>query len=176
MKKESKLLKSDKITIVILLFVTTLFVVLGFTVMEENTFTKWVTIIFFGLCIVVFIIELLPNSSYLKLTNEGFEIRNFYRSHFTKWTDVSGFGIYYVSFNTMVAFDYTEEHTKHKTRKKIARFLSSYQGALPQTYGMKAIKLAALMNEWKYRSEGVIRPVPYNHSENKKIIPPIPPT
>ncbi len=141
--------------------------------MEENTFTKWVTIIFFGLCIVVFIIQLLPNSSYLKLTNEGFEVRSLYRSHFTKWTEVSGFGIYYVSFNTMVAFDYTEEHKKGK---KISKILSSYQGALPQTYGMKAIKLAALMNEWKYRSEGVIRPVPYNHSENKKIIPPIPPT
>ena len=155
MKEDSKFLKSNKLTIVILLLVSTLFVFLGITVIKENMFVKWLTIIFFGLGIVVFIIELLPNSRYLKLTNEGFEVRSLYRSHFTKWTEVSGFGIYYVSFNTMVTFNYTEEHKKHKTGKKISKILSSYQGGLPQTYGMKATELAALMNAWKNKNEGV---------------------
>ncbi len=126
--------------------------IVGFTD-EENNFIKWAIIIFFGLGIIVFIIELLPKSSYLKLTSEGFEVCLLYRSNFTKWTEVTGFGIYYISYNTLVVFNYTEKHNKHNAGKKIARFLSHYQGALPQTYGMKAIKLAELMNEWKHKSE-----------------------
>tara|TARA_R110002124_G_scaffold276866_2_gene447827 strand:- start:177 stop:599 length:423 start_codon:yes stop_codon:yes gene_type:complete len=139
-----------------LLLISTLFVVLGFMAIEERPFMKWVIILFFGLGIIVFIIELFPNSSYLKLTNEGFEVCSLYRSHFTKWTDVNSFGILTIKFNTLVVFNSTEEHKKHSTGKKIARFLSKNQGALPNTYGMKAMKLAALMNEWKYKSEGVI--------------------
>ena len=121
--------------------------------MDETTFMKWAGIIFFGLGTIVFTIELLPNSSYLKLTNEGFEVCILYRSHFTNWTDVTGFGIYYIKFNTMVVFNYTSNHKKDNTGKKIAKFLTPYQGALPQTYGMNAIELAELMNEWKQRNE-----------------------
>ncbi len=125
----------------------------GFIAMEGNLFIKWGTILFFGLGVVVFIVELLPNSAYLKLTNEGFEVRSLYRSNFTKWVEVDRFGIFYIRFYAMVVLNFTEEHKKHTIGKKIARSLSPYQGALPQTYGMKAIKLAELMNEWKFKNE-----------------------
>ncbi|SRX53819.1 STM3941 family protein [Aequorivita sp. CIP111184] len=153
MKEETLILKPKKITTIIWLLICTLFVITGFTVMDEKILVKWVGIIFFGLGIIVFIIELFPNSAYLKLSNEGFEVCSLYRSNFTKWEEVDGFGIFYIRFHAMVVFNYTGEHKKHKTGKKVARFLSSYQGALPQTYGVKTIKLAELMNEWKFKNE-----------------------
>jgi hypothetical protein len=58
----------------------------------------------------------------------------------------------------MVVFNYSDNHKKHTTGKKVARFLSKNQGALPNTYGMKAIKLAELMNEWKLKKITIIPP------------------
>jgi hypothetical protein len=52
----------------------------------------------------------------------------------------------------LVVFNYNDNHKKHTTGKKIARFLSKNQGALPDNYGMKAIKLVELMNEWKFKN------------------------
>ncbi len=153
MKEETIILKPKKLTTVILLLISILFVVIGFISMEEKIFIKWGGIIFFGLGIIVFIIELLPNSSYLKLNKEGFEMRSLYRSHFIKWTEVTNFGIFYFRFNTMVAFNYTADYKKHNTGKKISELLSGYHGALSGTYGMNATKLAELMNEWKYKYE-----------------------
>ena len=153
MTEREKLLKPKKLTTIILLLVSSLFVIAGFIVLEEETFIKWGTILFFGSGVIVFTIELFPNSSYLKLTNEGFEVPSLYHSHFTKWSDVNCFEILVIRFNTLVVFNYNDNHKKHTTGKKIARFLSKNQGALPDNYGMKAIKLMELMNEWKFKNE-----------------------
>jgi hypothetical protein len=48
-----------------------LFVAAGFWMLSDSPITSYLSIIFFGLCAVVFAISLLPNSSYLRLTPEG---------------------------------------------------------------------------------------------------------
>ncbi|WP_409433842.1 hypothetical protein ACJ3XI_04870 [Litorimonas sp. RW-G-Af-16] len=46
----------------------------------------------FGLGAIVLGVQALPNAAYLKLTQEGFETRALYRSHFVNWSDVESFG------------------------------------------------------------------------------------
>ena len=56
----------------------------------------------------------------------------------------------------MVLMDYADHHKKMMAGKAVSKFLSGSQGALPDTYGMKASELCGIMNKWKnsYRKEG----------------------
>ncbi len=56
------------------------FVGAGFLMLSDSPITGCLSIIFFGLCAVVFAVSLLPNSSYLRLTPEGFTVCSMFRS------------------------------------------------------------------------------------------------
>jgi len=140
------------------------FVYGGFSFMDEKTLLGWSCIIFFGLGAIVFIIQLIPNSSYLKLTEDGFEMRSLYRSYFTKWDEIKSFRAGSISIPTyiqfgimhtkkkMVFFDYEKDHKKHRIGKAFSNALSGSQAALPDLYGMKVDDLAKLMNKWKNKN------------------------
>jgi hypothetical protein len=148
------ILRPSKLKIVFMLLLSLLFVAGGIVSLDKDSMMGWVIIIFFGLCALVFILQLLPNTSYLKLTEEGFEVRSLFRSNMTKWSEVKGFRTGYISVNKTVTFDYTKNHTKQQNGKKLAKALAGTEGALPDTYGMKASELARLMNEWKESKNG----------------------
>ena len=150
---KTKTLKPSPLKTILLLLVSLAFVATTPITMEKNPMMSWLGAIFFGLCIFVFVIQLIPNSSYLKLTEEGFEVKSLYRSNFTKWSDINFFGVGEINNNKMVLFIYSENHTSQKLGKEVARGLTGGEGTLPNTYGMKADKLADLMNEWKTDSE-----------------------
>jgi hypothetical protein len=102
----------------------------------------------------VFLIQLFSNTSYLKLTEEGFEVKSLLKSHFTKWSYVEVFGVGYMRGNRKaVMFNYSENHTKPKPGKQIVSAITGGEGGLPNTYGMKAKELAGLMNKWKAYSD-----------------------
>lgn len=149
MKRESIILKPKRSRTIGLLLVCTIFVAVGSFLLDKEPIVAWFTIVFFGLGVIVFIIQLFPNASYLKLTKEGFEIRSLFRSDFTNWKDVQVFRSGNAGPNKMVMFDFAERHKKFKQGKKIAKSISGNQGALPNSYGMSVTELAELMNEWK---------------------------
>tara|TARA_R110002012_G_scaffold61127_1_gene160378 strand:- start:20652 stop:21143 length:492 start_codon:yes stop_codon:yes gene_type:complete len=153
MGAETLILNPSKAKTIILLVVCTAFVTIGFLIEPQNSFIKWGIILFFGLCICVFALILLPRASYLKLTPEGFEVCSLYQKEFTKWSDIESFGLVNIHYTTMVSITYKSSHTKHKTGKKISQFLAKSDGALPDTYGLKPKKLMALLYEWKHKCE-----------------------
>ena len=146
---KTKILKPSPFKTIILLLVSLGFVSLTPIVMNKNPTMAWVNAIFFGLCAIVLIIQLFPKTSHLKLTEEGFEVKSLFKSHFTKWSDVEFFGVGYLGNTKAVMFNYSENHTKQKLGKQIASAMTGAEGGLPNTYGMKAKELAELMNEWK---------------------------
>tara|TARA_Y100000294_G_scaffold140028_1_gene133668 strand:+ start:45 stop:509 length:465 start_codon:yes stop_codon:yes gene_type:complete len=153
MKQEVRILRPSRLKIIALLLVCLAFTSIGtFMILDEETM-GWFVSIFSGLGVVVFIIQLLPNASYLMLTSEGFEVKSLFRGNFTKWEDVTGFAAGRISSNKTVVFNYRKTHQKYKVGKQIARGLAGVEGALPDTYGMKAKDLAALMNEWMTHKE-----------------------
>lgn len=149
----TKTLRPNRIKTILFLLLSIGFVSLTPITMEKNVAMSWGGAIFFGLGVIVFTVQLFPNASYLRLNEEGFEVRSMYRSHFTKWSDIEAFGCGYMGNRKAVMFDYSEQHTKQKVGKKIASIVSGAEGGLPDTYNMKAEKLAELMNEWKVNSE-----------------------
>ena len=52
----------------------------------------------------------------------------------------------------MIFFDYTEEHKKWKSGKKVAKFLSGKEGVVQSSYNIKTEQLLSLMKEYKLKS------------------------
>jgi hypothetical protein len=111
----------------------------------------WFVAIVFGLGSLVFTFQLLPDSSYLLLGPKGFTVRTLYRSEKYRWVEVERFGVTRIGGNKMVGFDFSSEYGKHQVGRQVAAGISGYEGALPDTYGMKPERLAELLNEWKAR-------------------------
>lgn len=122
--------------------------------LEKRPFVGWFGLALFGFCAVISLLFLLfPSISCLQLSADGFSVRSLFRRHFTRWRDVSNFGVADISMNPMVVYNYAPTYTGHKLGRMVAVDLSGWEAALPDTYGMDAQALADLLSEWKRRSE-----------------------
>ncbi len=131
------------------------FVAIGVFMMPAGEWKSWLVIGFFGLCAAVFLAQLLPGASYLKLDRDGFTYAALFRTTTVAWTEVSPFTAGYISANRMVKFDLSDARLTAdgtRTAAAVARGLTGASGALPDTYGMSADALAELMNRWRARA------------------------
>jgi hypothetical protein len=120
---------------------------------REGAWVMWLCVGFFGLGVVVCLLQFLPRSSFLRLDGEGFTIRTLYRERTYRWEDVDTFGVTVVSFNKMVGFNFAPHFDRAARLRRVNKAIAFFEGALPDTYGMKAEDLADLMNEYKCRHE-----------------------
>ena len=151
MEDDIQILRPKATKTILLVIVCLTFTVAGIMMTEKESLKGWLIASFFGLGLIVFIIQLFPGSTQLTLTEEGFIITGLFRSHLTKWSDVKAFKINYLGRNRAVMFDYVDNHTKHKIGKIISKSLSDSHGALPGNYGLKVTELLNLMNDWKIK-------------------------
>jgi len=126
------------------------FVAAGLWMAREGNIIGWIGSCFFGLGVLVAIVQLLPGASHLCLTESGFEVRTLYRSWSVSWKDVAFFATASIGpMNRMVVFNFTDHYDRAKITWKFVRGIAGYEGALPDTYGMKAGHLADLLNNWR---------------------------
>jgi hypothetical protein len=121
----------------------------------------WFVLGFFGLCSFVFVLQLLPNASWLRLTDEGFVVRSLFRTgKLVRWRDVARFVPGRMHGNACVYYNYSFEYTGQKTGRAVAGALVGAEAMLPDTYGMKAEALAAVMEDWRMRATKPASPTP----------------
>ena len=149
MKREVQIFRPNKLKNSILFLGCSAFVAIGIFILDRDPKIGWACIIFFGLGVIASLIQFYPNSAYLKLTNEGFEVKGLFRSSFTRWTDIKDFRQGQIKGNQMIFFDYTDKHKKWKSGKKVAKFLSGKEGAVQSSYNIKTEELLNLMKEYK---------------------------
>lgn len=149
MKTEGQTYRPKNPKTILLGLVCLAFVVSGVFMTKDQPVMGWFVTSFFGICMIVFLIQLIPGSTELTLTEEGFEMTSLFRKSTTRWTDIESFKIGYLGRNKTVMFDYVDGHKKYQTGKFIAKELSGSHGALPTTYGFKATELLKILNEWK---------------------------
>ncbi|HRE16496.1 MAG TPA: STM3941 family protein [Rhodocyclaceae bacterium] len=138
-----------------LLVGSVLFVLGGLFLLDENPVIGYSGIAFFGLCALVFLVQLaLPNSSYLELTEDSFTYASLFKKTTVPWRDVAAFRVATISRNKMVGWTVSSTYDGPRTGLAISNALTGTHGALPDTFGMKAEDLAELMNEFKYRHGG----------------------
>jgi hypothetical protein len=130
------------------------FVAAGFWLTLEQPLTGYLCVVFSGLCAVVFCVNSLPNSSYLRLTPEGFTMCSMFQCRSIEWRHVSKFGVSHIGTRKMVGWD--PAHPISKVGKA-TKLLSGYVSALPDTYGLTAENLADLLN--RLRDEHAVQAI-----------------
>jgi hypothetical protein len=109
----------------------------------------WFPALFFGLCAVVFGVILLPNSAYLRVSQDGFTVCSLFRAQSYRWSDVGPFTVGRIGPNRMVVFNFSDQYRAAPRARKLASALTGYEGALPDSYGMSLEDLASLLNEYR---------------------------
>lgn len=150
MRLEEQILYPKKIKAILWLLVALTFTIGGFFMIADEKTSGWFVAIFFSLIAVITFINILPNAAYLKLDQDGFEFSSLYKKDSYNWKDVQYFSAKKTLFRTMIVFNFSENYQKYKTMRKISAGIGGVEGALPDTYGLKAKDLAYLMNEYKH--------------------------
>jgi hypothetical protein len=136
----------------LILLASIIFVVIGFFLRIEKPFMGWACMIFFGLGIAVGLIMLFaPNSTYLRLDPEGFEIGSFVKKSRTKWTDVAGFELASIRGAKMIAIVYAPDYEGQKIGRAVAENLSGMEGAIGNSYNAPLAEVLKTLNEWRAR-------------------------
>ena len=107
-------------------------------------------VLIFGLIgIFVFLIQMLPGASYLKLDDKGFECKTIYRSKYVNWEDVEIFFPFGVArFFTFPAINDQTVAWKLKKKscsKRTYRILGA-DDCLPENYGLNVNDLVEILN------------------------------
>jgi hypothetical protein len=125
------------------------FAILGWWLVRDGDEMGWLSVIFFGLGSIVMGIQMVPGASWLDLDDAGFTFCSLFRTHRCMWTDIQEFGIITIKRKKMVAFNFPPGFDKSRIGRKVSHTLVGYEGALPDTYGLKAKELAELMMRYK---------------------------
>jgi len=133
-----------------LLLISGLFTAVGVLMIRDGRAVGWGVAAPFGLGVVIALFALvMPERNSLRLTPEGFTIGSLFRRTFIDWADVAEFGVTSTGLHRMVGFNYAPGYRGHAAGRSLAKGLAGFEGALPSTYGMKPLKLAALMSAYR---------------------------
>ena len=111
----------------------------------------WFVAGFFSLGIPVFLIQLLPKSSFLTVDEDGIEFASLFRKGRLKWSEISEFGIYSresIGIGKTVGFNYSPSFERSRKMRAVTKSLLGFEAALPDTYGLPAAELASLLTSY----------------------------
>lgn len=115
---------------------------------------RWVVGIFFGVAAVIALLNVIGVASRLDLGRDGFTCVTLFRSFTRKWTDCSTFDPVRVGVNKFVGFTSAEDDAAKPRLASANKHMIGHSGMLPDTYGLSAEELAALMNRFRARAMG----------------------
>lgn len=95
------------------------------------------------------LVRALARHSYLRLTPRGFAIHDGWSVLAFSWDEIESFTV--GNRGRSVFFNYASRDETASGARKLAHFLAGGDGALPNTYGMTANDLTALLADWRHR-------------------------
>lgn len=158
-----EVLRPRKAKWVMVLLISAGFVAIGIAVIRSGSaamepFMAYGGVSFFGLGVVAAIVQLLPGSSFLRLSPAGLTIRNMWRDTFYRWSDIERFGVTEIRpaghRQRMVGLNFSESFAyrdQGRRLRSMMRSLSGFEGALPDNYGWDCARLAAHLESWRGR-------------------------
>jgi hypothetical protein len=141
--------RSSKRKHVLLLLGCLVFVVIGISIGRSGHWLNYFGVAFFGLGVLVGIINLIPGASYLEIKSDGFTFSSLFRKHFIPWLMVDEFYVLEMGRwpkTKMIGYNCLHSKVKASRGQKFSKFLSGVEEALPDTYGKKAEELLDIMN------------------------------
>jgi hypothetical protein len=141
------LLQTDRRQDSLLVAVSALIVGLGVVLWwNEWPGALWLGAVF-TLPLSIGLLQGLARCSSLSVTAEGFEIRYLFRRRSYRWRDVSEFRVEHLGPLECVVFGRGTGRSLDLPPAFLAPVLEAREVAIPQTYGLKAAELAAMLNE-----------------------------
>lgn len=114
------------------------FATIGVCMILQGAWGGWFVTGFFGLIFCVFLLQLLPNYAYLRVSRDGLEFRESFHSVLIAWKDIESFEVVNYSPNN----DFVEVVLSQSAMDPGDRFpIHSVYGALPLT-------LANVLTDW----------------------------
>jgi hypothetical protein len=147
-----------------LLVACTAFVATGVWMGRSGNSIGWICAAFFGLGIPVAVIQLIPGSTFLHVDSNGITYSNLFRKTSLSWSIFQEFFVVTMrqsglKVHEMVGFNYVSTYDRSRAARALATAISGCEGALPDTYGMKAEELAKLLNA-RLHEAGAQAPAP----------------
>ena len=144
-------LRPSKVSSILLLLVCSLFVVLGIWMAQTEGWIGYLCAALFALGMPIFIIKLLPGSTYLRIRDHGIIYCSLFRETVIPWDVIDEFFVITIRQNglavyKMVGFNYAPSYNRPQIGHRLSSSIANCEGALPDTYGKKAEDLAELLN------------------------------
>jgi hypothetical protein len=148
-------LRPNRLRYAVLMIVSACFAVSCGVMVREGLSTgwtgmaAWAGILSFGAGAIVFCLLLVPGSAYLRLDDTGFTVCSLFRVHTIRWCEVDSFEVGTIARRKSVVFNFSNLYPRQKLLRKLSSAISSHEGALPETYGLSAEELSAMLNDWR---------------------------
>lgn len=145
-------LRPKKAKTLSLLAISSMFVAIGIVVaVGAGDSLGFVCAAFFGIGVVVAVVQLIPNSSFLRIDSTGITIASMFRQTSVPWSVVDRFFVvstkmHGLKVGEMVGFDFVPTYDRARLGRQVASALGACEGAIPDTYGKTGADLAALLN------------------------------
>jgi hypothetical protein len=124
---------------------SSVFVLAGAANIEKDPILAYVTISFFGLAVVLSGVSLLPSSSYLSLTSDGFTYSKLFQKQFVPWSQVAAFRAVKMGPTQVVGWVYSKNHKADRALRKVSAAAAGVENVFPETYAMPAADLVELL-------------------------------
>lgn len=150
--KHRLILRPKKSTAMWLLLCCSVFVVCGVWIAIEKSWIGYLCAGFFAMGIPVAVIQMIPGSTSLEIVDEGLSITNLFRVTMLPWHDVDHFFVVSLKQSGMtvskrVGFNYLPSDNHYHVSRQVATAIAGCEGTLPDTYGVPAEELAAILNQ-----------------------------
>jgi hypothetical protein len=144
-------LRPGKSSAIWLLLVCGLSVVGGVWVGQEKGWVGYLCAALFALGIPVALVQLLPGSTYLRISEDGLSFANLFRVTTIPWNVIDQFFVVSakqmgMTVHKMVGFNYVPTYDRSRTARCVSSAIAQCEGALPDTYGKKAEELVDMLN------------------------------
>ena len=145
-----------------LFFLCAIFVAIGIWMGVTGEWIGYLIAGFFGLGVVIFIVQLIPGSACLRLDPESFTFCSLYRRTTLPWSAIDGFHVVVMrqtglKVHELVGFNFVPDYDRNQLSRQISSAVTECEGGLPNTYGKSAEELACLMNEhlqkWREKND-----------------------
>lgn len=127
------------------------FVVAGIWIAPRKPAIGYPAIVFFGLGVLVAVVNLLPGSAYLLIDESGFTYASLFRKHCVPWDQIDSFVPIRIGMRQMVGWKYNSSHHGLPRLRTFNVALAGAEAALPDTYGKSAAELIGLLEDCRTR-------------------------
>ena len=135
----------------ILFLVSLVFVIASVLATPDHLLLGLICAAFFSLGIFASLFMMFTDIVFLRLTQEGFDIRYLFGCQQISWNEVDGFRISSFYGTKMIEILFNKNYAHEKVGRRISSAISGMEGAIADSYVASLDEIHASLNEWRSR-------------------------